>query len=135
MPNGSCVCGDWTYEYSGEPGGVAVCHCKPCQKTAGLNGSYNLIIPEGNFKKLSGSDFKYSRKGDSGKSVNYSNCGKCATVMIADIEAMPGVVLVKGGTLDDESVMAKAEPKVELYTKNRPSWCGAWSGAEQKESA
>lgn len=23
MPKGSCVCGDWTYEYEGEPAGVA----------------------------------------------------------------------------------------------------------------
>lgn len=62
MPKGSCVCGDWTYEFSGEPGTIVrttleipstitdqaqiICHCKPCQKTAGLNGSYEFVIPD-----------------------------------------------------------------------------------------
>jgi hypothetical protein len=55
--------------------------------------------------------------------------------MVANIEAMPGVVLVKGGTLDDGEAIKAADPKVEIYTKNRPGWCGAWGGAEQKESA
>lgn len=136
MPKGSCVCGGWTYEYEGEPAGVvsacillltersltrqAVCHCKPCQKTAGQNGSYNILVPADKFKKLSGTDFLYTRTGDSGKSVNYQNCGTCATVMVADIEAMPGVKLVKGGTLDDTAAIDKAQPGVEIYTKNRP---------------
>lgn len=55
--------------------------------------------------------------------------------MIADIEAMPGVTLVKAGTIDDADIIAKAEPGLEMYTKNRPSFCGSWKSAEQKESA
>jgi hypothetical protein len=47
MVKGSCVCGDWTYQYEGEPVAVAVCHCRPCRKTAGTNGSVNSIIPDG----------------------------------------------------------------------------------------
>jgi hypothetical protein len=47
MVKGSCVCGDWTYEYEGEPVAVAVCHCRPCRKTAGSNGSVNSIMTDG----------------------------------------------------------------------------------------
>lgn len=108
-----------------------MCHCLPCRKTAGSNGSFNLIIPQDNFKKLTGSDFLFQRTGDSGKEVKYKNCGKCATVMIADIEAMPGVVLVKGGTVDADA--NQFEPKLELYRKNAPDWCPGFKGAEQKE--
>lgn len=100
-----------------------------------MNGSYNIIVPADKFKKLSGKDFEYTRTGDSGKSVNYSNCGRCATVMIADIEAMPGVTLVKAGTLDDSDAIAAAKPGMEMYTKNRPQFCGAWESAAQKEAA
>lgn len=91
------------------------------------------MVPADKYKKLSGTDFKFSRIGDSTKSVNYQNCGNCATVMTADIEAMPGVKLIKGGTLDDADAIAKAKPGMEIYTKNRPEWCGAWQSAEQKE--
>jgi hypothetical protein len=55
--------------------------------------------------------------------------------MVADIEAMPGVVLLKAGTVDDEDAIKAAEPKMEIYTKNRPEWCAAWGSAEQKETA
>ncbi|CZT19935.1 related to DUF636 domain protein [Ramularia collo-cygni] len=135
MPKGSCVCGDWTYEYEGEPAGVAVCYCKPCQKTAGANGSYNFLVPADKFKKLSGKDFLYSREGDSGKPVNYQNCGRCGTIMVADIEAMPGIKLVKAGTVDDADAITKGAPVVELYTRSRPGWCSPWKGADQKETS
>lgn len=79
-----------------------------------------MLVPADKFTKLSGTDLLYSRTGDSGKSVNYSNCGKCATVMVADIEAMPGVKLVKGGTLDDADAIENVKPGLEIYTKNRP---------------
>ncbi|CAK1361135.1 hypothetical protein CB0940_03463 [Cercospora beticola] len=136
MPTkGSCVCGEWTYEYEGEPAGVSICHCIPCHKVAGSNGSFNLIIPEANFKKTAGKDHLFSRTGDSGKSVNYKNCAKCATVMIADIDVMPGVVLVKGGTVDDPAVDAKNAPQMEIYRKNAAPWCTAWSGVAQVDGA
>lgn len=53
--------------------------------------------------------------------------------MIADIEAMPGVVLVKGGTVDDFAEDAKHAPQQEIYRKNAPEWCTPFSGAEQKQ--
>ncbi|KAF7190022.1 hypothetical protein HII31_08353 [Pseudocercospora fuligena] len=134
MPGkGSCVCGQWTYEYEGEPGGVAVCHCIPCRKTAGSNGSFNMIIPQDKFKKLSGNDFLFERVGDSGKKVKYQNCANCATVMVANVEAMPGMLIVKAGTVDDPAEDAKHQPQMEIYRRNAPEWCTPWASAAQKE--
>ena len=33
--SGQCLCGDITYEISGEPSMAGVCHCKNCQRQAG----------------------------------------------------------------------------------------------------
>lgn len=85
------------------------------------------------YKKLSGTDFLFTRQGDSGKGVNYFNCGKCATIMLADVEAMPDVYVVKAGTVDDAQEDAKHKPQLEIYRKNAPEWCTPWAGAEQKE--
>ncbi|KAF2168316.1 hypothetical protein M409DRAFT_21753 [Zasmidium cellare ATCC 36951] len=134
MAKGSCVCGQWTYEYEGEPAGVAVCHCIPCRKTAGSNGSFNILIPNDKFHKLSGDDFKFERIGDSGKAVKYRNCGNCACVMTANADAMPGVTILKGGTVDDFEEDRKHQPVLEVYTKNRPEWCHGFGGAQQKET-
>ena len=32
MAKGSCMCGQVTYEYEGEPAVTALCHCIDCQK-------------------------------------------------------------------------------------------------------
>jgi len=136
MPGkGSCVCGEWTYEYEGEPATVAVCHCIPCRKTAGSTGSFNLMIPAGNFKKLTGDDFHYTRKADSGNDVHYRNCAKCATIMFATTDGLAGMHVVKGGTVDSFEEDAKHKPMVEIFRKNAPAWCAPCAGAQQKEAS
>ena len=37
------------------------------------------------------------------------------------------------GTVDGKDADEANKPVLELYTKNRPSWCGVWHGAAQKE--
>lgn len=87
------------------------------------------------FKKLSGDDLLFERVGDSGKKVKYRNCGNCATIMTAFVEATPDFYIVKGGTVDDPAEDAKHKPAIEIYRKNAPEWCTPWSGAAQKEGA
>jgi hypothetical protein len=137
-----------------------VCFCTPCQKTAGPNGSYNLFIKEDKvsrpslsqsdsiiifhqltvpipqLKKLTGKSKPFSRKGDSGKDLNYDLCDTCGTIMWCTIGAWPGVYNIKAGTLDDPEYLEKnGKPLQEIYTRNRPSWCGEFQGAEQKSAA
>jgi hypothetical protein len=178
MPKGSCVCGDFTYEFEGQPEATVcrmwrsqvlmlsqksvlmfekqiICHCIPCQKTAGANGSYNLIVKEDKvclssssslhrsplnrppqLKKLSGTPKPFTRPGESGKNLDYQLCDTCGTIMLCHIGAVPGVVLVKAGTLDDREYLEKhGKPVQEIYTRNRPSWCAEWRGVEQREGA
>lgn len=62
MVKGSCACGDWTYEFEGEPiftvGNLSntcapysqltpnqgMCHCNWCRKTSGHNGNTFIVI-------------------------------------------------------------------------------------------
>ena len=43
--------------YSGEPNAHVLCHCLDCRKISGSNYSNNLVIPEDNFKVVSGKYF------------------------------------------------------------------------------
>ncbi|KAI4845408.1 hypothetical protein E4T44_05629 [Aureobasidium sp. EXF-8845] len=134
MAKGSCLCGDVTFEYQGEPAAKAACHCIPCRKTSGTTNSYNLMIPTSNYKVLSGDLKTFNRKGDSGKNLTYYYCKNCPTILYVQAEAMDGVNIVKMGTLDDEDVYNNlGKPGMEIYTRNRPVWCQAIPGAEQKE--
>jgi len=87
------------------------------------------------FKKLSGSNKNWQRKGVSGKKVNYTFCDNCATLMVVDAEAFTGMKILKPGTLDDKEVLDSGKPVQEIFVKNRPKWCAAIDGAEQKDVA
>ena len=55
--------------------------------------------------------------------------------MIANVEAMPGMLIVKAGTVDDPAEDAKHQPQMEIYRKNAPEWCTPWASAAQKDGA
>ncbi|KAM0712389.1 hypothetical protein Q7P37_011484 [Cladosporium fusiforme] len=135
MAKGSCVCGDWTYKYEGDAAAVAVCHCVPCRKTAGSNGSVNSLIPNAQYSQISGTDKLFTRKGDSGKDVTYHQCSNCSTIMWVDCEALPGLKIVKTGTIDDMDVLKNAVPTLEMYCKDRPDSFKDLSGVERKDAA
>ncbi|KAK6008362.1 hypothetical protein QM012_000265 [Aureobasidium pullulans] len=135
MAKGSCACGEVKFEYQGEPAAKVACHCIPCRKTSGTTNSYNLMLPSDKYKILSGSLRTWTRKGDSGKNVTYHYCQNCPTILYVTGEAMNGINIVKVGTLDDEDVFENlGKPGLEIFTKNRPQWCDAIPGAQQKES-
>ncbi|CAD0099597.1 unnamed protein product, partial [Aureobasidium mustum] len=145
----SCACGEVKFEYEGEPAakaqhqssveqsrgvGAIQSHQADCAFHSGTTNSYNLMIPSDKYKILSGSLRTWSRKGDSGKNITYHYCQNCPTILYVTGEAITGVNIVKMGTLDDEDVFDNlGKPGLEIYTKNRPKWCDAIPGAQQKE--
>lgn len=51
-------------------------------------------------------------------------------------EAMPGVLIVKAGTLDDLSLNeTKYKPKAEIYCRNKFSWLPDVEGAAKFDGA
>ena len=40
--------------YSGEPNAHVLCHCLDCRKISGSTYSNNIVVPEDNFKLVSG---------------------------------------------------------------------------------
>ncbi|WPH04777.1 Hypothetical protein R9X50_00767200 [Acrodontium crateriforme] len=110
VTKGSCNCGEFTYQYTGEPLSIAMCFCKPCQKTAGPNGSVNIIVPND----------------ASGKSVHCNFCVTCHTYVTVNVDAMEGVTVIKSGTIDGD--VLGTPPGAEIYTRSRPAWCESKEG-------
>ncbi|PNS19246.1 hypothetical protein CAC42_2423 [Sphaceloma murrayae] len=136
MVQGSCVCGDFAYELTGEPLAVLACHCHPCRKTSGTGASHNLLYPDPQFKLVRGIPKKYVRQGDSGKNVTYHNCPICSTLLYVEAEGLAGVKIIKLGAIDDQEWVNKLDtPKQEIYCKNMYTWEKGWEGAEKKEGA
>ncbi|KAI0469075.1 Mss4-like protein [Xylaria cf. heliscus] len=133
MPKGSCMCGAVQIELTGEPLEVILCHCVPCRKVAGANGSCNLVVDPKHFHQI-GELRKWTRKGVSGLDVVYNSCVTCPTIVFVKAEAMGGNLVVKTGLLDSVADIERLPPKVELFVKDRiDPWCERSSDVILKE--
>lgn len=122
--SGQCLCGAVRYEFSGDPRAVFLCHCRDCQRSGGSLTHFGVMVPEAGFRRT-GEVRSFTKAGDAGRRITREFCPACGSGINNRLEMAPGVVVIKGGTLDDPSALA---PNFELYARTRQlSWA---SGAE-----
>lgn len=115
---GGCLCGKVRYSADAEPAFVGVCHCKNCQKGIGSAFATVVALPkaalsvEGNLKT-------FNDRGDSGKPLYRRFCPECGASVMDEAEAMPGVVMILSGTLDDTSWV---KPTMEIFLDSAQLW-------------
>ncbi|KAF7954142.1 hypothetical protein EAE96_005274 [Botrytis aclada] len=131
MPQGSCLCDDIQYEYTGEPTLTALCYCQACQKWCGATSSSNVLVPRTQFKLLKGTPKTFEIPGDSGKINKRSFCGNCGSSLFGELELMPQFIGIKAGSLDNGAA-DYGKVGTEFYTEKRPSFCKAVDGAKQE---
>ncbi len=100
---------------------TAICHCRNCQKQAGTAFSVVVAIPRSALK-VDGTLKRYADKGDSGLPVHRNFCPDCGSPITTDVTAMPDLVFVKAGTLDDASGLA---PTMEIFCSSAQPWTSA----------
>jgi len=113
------------YELKADPMVTAVCHCTHCQRQSGGVFSTNLGVPEAAYVQT-GETKVFTDTGDSGKAVWRFFCPNCGSPILSKVEAMPGIVMVKAGTLDDLSGLT---PGIEVYTDHAAAWVSPIAGA------
>jgi hypothetical protein len=124
---GGCLCGGVRYRIESEPMATAVCHCTHCQKQSGAMFSTNLVIPEAAYHQT-GETKVYADSGDSGAAVMRHFCANCGSPILSKAGMMPGMVLLKAGTLDDFSGLT---PVIEVYTDHAAAWVAPVPGAQR----
>ena len=115
---GGCLCGKVRYSAEAEPAFVGVCHCKNCQKVSGTAFASVVGLPKPALS-VTGGLKTYDDQGDSGKAMWRRFCPECGSSVIDEAEAMPGVVMVLTGTLDDASWV---KPAMEIYCESAQPW-------------
>ena len=115
--SGQCLCGSVKYTAS-EPMGSLVCHCKDCQRQSGSAFSVIILFPAENVK-YSGELATYTAQGDSGLKVERMFCPKCGSAVVSRCEKVPGVDIIKSGTLNDTSTV---QPFAQIYCEREHSW-------------
>jgi len=124
---GGCLCGAVRYRIKSDPLATAVCHCTHCQKQSGAMFSTNLIVPESQYEQA-GETKVYQDKGDSGQAVLRCFCAACGSPILSKAGIMPGMVLIKAGTLDDFSGLT---PAIEVYADHAAAWVVPVAGAQR----
>lgn len=97
---GGCACGGVRYEIAAEPIVMVDCQCRQCQRlTGGGHGSYMTF--SGGDPKIEGEPRTYETVGDGGTVKSCGFCPTCGSPLFISFPAMPGILAVHAGSLDD----------------------------------
>ena len=105
---GGCYCGQIRYSGSGDPIFKGQCHCRECQYGSG--GAPNMVmgVAGDGFAYTSGEPRQFTR-GDIDNPVTREFCPNCGTQLVSRSPSLPGVALIKVGTLDDPAAFGKPD--------------------------
>lgn len=116
--SGGCLCGKVRYTTSAQPMFQGVCHCTDCQRQGGTAFSVIVAFAEPDLK-ITGDLRTFHSKSDSGGDVRRMFCPNCGSPIYSQPATSPGMAFIKGGTLDDTSILA---PKVHIFCDSRQNW-------------
>lgn len=119
--DGRCLCGSLTYTSTAEePMFSGICHCKDCQRASGSAFSVVVAVPLDTLD-IQGDTLKvFDTMGeDRGELAHRSFCTDCGSPILSTLDDMPGVAVLKTGTLDDTSWL---QPELELWTSSAQHW-------------
>ncbi|GKZ33558.1 hypothetical protein AbraIFM66950_003463 [Aspergillus brasiliensis] len=129
--SGSCLCGGITYTAEVTEYMSALCHCTDCQKWTGSAFTSNAVVPRSSFKITKGTPSSYDSFGASGKVSRRFFCPTCGSSLYTDLEVMPDMTCIKGGTLDNGHASLGGKVDVEFYVKDRPAYLVPVAEAKQ----
>jgi len=124
--DGGCLCGAVRYSVAdGDAIFTGHCHCKDCQRASGAGKVTVLAVPEPMVRVTGGAVTTYESKGDNGQPVFRQFCPTCGGQLFSKVATMPGVLLVKAGSLDDSSALA---PTMSVFAASAAAWDQPASG-------
>lgn len=123
---GSCHCGQITYEAEVDPDRVNICNCADCQMLTGSAFRVSVQAPAQGYRLLSGRPKVYVKTADSGTKRRHSFCPNCGTPVsaTADTDAPPTYSL-RVGCLRQR---AQLPPKRQIWCKSALPWAQDVSG-------
>jgi hypothetical protein len=124
---GRCLCGNVTYTVEGDAVIHAACHCTDCQRQTGNPFSVVVGVPRDAFSVQGSTLSSYATIGtDHGGETERNFCSACGSPIFSAAAAMPEMVFIKAGTLDDASWV---QPSVEVWTGSAQPWAPHFEGA------
>jgi len=118
--DGSCHCGNITYEAEVNPDEVYICHCIDCQSISGSPFRWAVSIPEKDFALLSGQPKTYVKTGDSGSTSHQLFCPNCASPLYStSVVDVPRYFNLRLGTARQRNML---QPRIESWCRSAQQW-------------
>ena len=115
---GGCLCGKVRFVANAEPAFVGVCHCRSCQRNSGSAFAVVMGFPAAAVS-IQGELKTYTDTADSGKHLFRRFCPECGSSISSEAEVMPGMIMLKAGSMDDPSVV---KPVMQIYCDSAQPW-------------
>jgi hypothetical protein len=118
--DGTCHCGDITYEADIDPDKIVICHCTDCQTLSGSAFRTVAVTRENGFRLLSGELKVYVKIAESGKPRQQSFCPRCGSpVYSADEGDQPKTYAIRIGTARQRDQLI---PKAQIWNHSAQHW-------------
>ena len=118
--SGHCLCGKVNYSADAEPVMTAACHCEHCQRQTGTSFSIIVGMPDEALTFDNDEAIKtYNETGESGHSVYRRFCSNCGSPIVTTVDTVPGLTVIKAGTLNDKSWL---QPASHIWCDSAQSW-------------
>ena len=117
---GSCHCGQITYEAEVDPASSHICNCSDCQMLTGSAFRVTVHAPAATFRLLTGQPKAYVKTADSGSKRRHSFCPNCGTPVCssADTDA-PLSYSLRVGCLNQRAQLA---PRKRNWLRSSMAW-------------
>jgi hypothetical protein len=115
---GSCLCGEVMYQFTGPIKVFQYCHCSRCQKFTGSAHAANIIIDPEHFKWLSGEDTVGRYELKEAKHFATSFCRNCGSSLPWLTQSKKAYV-IPAGTLDEDPQL---KPMHNIYYADKAAW-------------
>jgi hypothetical protein len=114
---GGCLCGGVRYELTAELGPIEVCYCRMCRKSSGGPLATNAPVARAALHLRAGRELLAEYESSPGEKRVF--CGRCGSPIYSHRAAIPAVVRVRVGTIN-EPLMVR--PLASYYTGSKCNW-------------
>jgi hypothetical protein len=127
---GSCHCGQITFEAQIDPQEVGICHCTDCQILTGSAYRVSVLVPASQFVLRTGSPKLYIKTADSGNQRAQAFCADCGTPLYASDTHEPRILALRVGTLKQR---AQLPPVRQIWYRSALPWVGGIGEIPQRD--
>jgi hypothetical protein len=117
--DGTCHCGNITFEAEIDPGAVVVCHCTDCQTLTGSAFRVVVRVPREKVEWRGGKPKSYIKTAESGNKRVQAFCPECGTPLYAGAADEQGPIGLRWSTIRQK---AQLKPSKQTWHRSAASW-------------